>query len=107
MHREHVVPVVDDPAFGFRNEAQQQASDGRLTRAGFADEPERLAPADRETDAVDRAHVGDVARRQAGVDRKVFVEFFDFEQRCGVVHRAVTSGTVGASMVRWSLARSS
>src|SRR5205085_10171197 len=56
-----VLAVEDDLAAGRLVETQDRAAHGRLSAAGLADEAERLAALERQRDAVDRAHVADVA----------------------------------------------
>ena len=49
----------------------QDAAAGRgLAAAGFADQAERLALADREADAVDRLHMGDHPRHQRALGHR-------------------------------------
>src|SRR5438094_4531477 len=54
LERGDVLPVELDSAGGRLEQAEEAAADGRLPGTAFADESERLAPADREGDIVDR-----------------------------------------------------
>src|SRR5471032_836455 len=51
-----LIPVEHDGTGGRFREAQHCPADGRLSRAGLADEAEYLACADGERHTVDRAH---------------------------------------------------
>ena len=76
----HVAAFEENLAFGRRQKAQHDASRRRLARAGLAHEAQRFALPDRKVDAVDGAHVADVTRQNAGVNRKILVEVADLEQ---------------------------
>ena len=52
----------------------------RLAAAGLADQPQRLALADLEADAVDRLDVPDHAAKQAALDREVLLDVADVQQ---------------------------
>src|SRR5262249_42181155 len=56
-----VVAVENDPPSGGLKEAGQQTAGGRLAASRFAHQPERLALADAEVNAVDRPHCADLA----------------------------------------------
>ncbi len=74
---------------------QEEPADGRLSRARFANEAERFARSDRKADAVDGSDVGDVTRRQTGMNGKIFVEISDLDEDA-IVHRV---GTIGSACV--------
>ncbi len=53
-----------------------------LAAAGLADEPERLAPGEREADAIDRLHVADVSLEDdARRDREPDLQILDLDER--------------------------
>ena len=84
-----VLAVEDDRATGRLVQAQQGPPDGRLAAAGLADEAERLAPLDRQRDAVDRLDVSDVpVEQEAAADRKPDPEVIDLDEARTVRHAA-------------------
>ena len=75
------LPALErDAAFGRFGKPQDDAAGGRLARARLSDEPECLAAANLEVDAVDGAHVRDVPLQNAGRDRKELVEIANDDQ---------------------------
>ena len=83
-----VVSVHPHPAFGGLDELDDRLADGRLSAAGLADEPQGLALANRERDAVDRVDVAGDAGKHALSDRKVGLQSFHREHR-RTIRRAV------------------
>ena len=73
-----------DRAVGRFLEPEQRRRRRRLPTAALADQPERLAPFEVETDPVDGAHPTDFPFQNALGDRVVFLQAADGEQR--VVH---------------------
>src|SRR5262249_12043970 len=63
------------------DQAQHTASGGRFAAAGFADQPERLAMADLEVDAVNRVEAGDLAAEQTAREGKPLAQLRHLEQR--------------------------
>ena len=78
--RGDVAAVERDAAGGRVGEPQDARARGRLARARFADQAQRLAATDVEVDAVDRFDVADALLQQAGGDRKVLLEVADDDQ---------------------------
>ena len=75
-------PVIEDLAGGRLFEPQDAAAHRCLAAAAFADQPQGLAAADREIDAVDRLHVADMtARDHPFVDREMHLEAAHLQQR--------------------------
>ena len=72
-----VAPVEDDLARRRLDQLDQRAREGRLAAAGLADEPERLARAQCQVDAVDGVDLADRALEDAGPDREVLDELLD------------------------------
>src|SRR4051794_23263798 len=72
--------VEEDRARRRLDEPQQQATDRRLAAAGLADETERLAAADRERHAVDRADETDGPLQDAALDREELPEIADLDE---------------------------
>src|SRR5205807_8821047 len=90
--------VEDDPAGGRLVETQERASDGGLSAARLADEPDGLPPFDRQRDVVDRANVADVAvEHEPALDREVDLQVLDLDKRPGPVR---TTHAVAASRAR-------
>ena len=85
--------VYLDATAGLGKEPEDRQTGHRLSGAGLADDPERLAAADGERGAVDRAH--DAAAR---VD--VRAEVADFEQWIGRRHGTFGSLIIPAPMDR-------
>ena len=56
--------VIEDLAGGRPLEPQDAAAGRRLAATALADQPQRLAAAKREVDAVDRLHLADHAARE-------------------------------------------
>jgi hypothetical protein len=88
-HPAHVTGIKTENVLTFElhtsggglNQSQNAASDGRFPGSRFADEAERLTPADDEADAIDRLHLGDDTRENSALDRKVFGQIADDEER--------------------------
>ena len=57
-----------------RDEPRQREAERGLAGAGFADDAERLAGAQRQVDAIDGLHVIDGPAQEAGLDRKPDLE---------------------------------
>ena len=74
-----VLAVEDDLAVGRLEQLDHRAAERRLAAAGLADEPERLARAQRQVDAVDGVHLADAPLEDAGRDREVLDETLDAE----------------------------
>jgi hypothetical protein len=76
-----VLALEDDRAFGRLQQLQDAVAGRRLTRAGLADEPERLAGMHIERDVVDRLDVVDrPVDEDTLLDREVLLEVLDDEQ---------------------------
>src|SRR5436190_5637399 len=71
--RLQVLAVEADAAFAAL-EPQQGKAERRLARARFADQPDRVALAQRDADAVDRLHVTDGSAQHAALDREMHLE---------------------------------
>jgi hypothetical protein len=80
-----VLAVEHDPSAGRLVKPQQRPADGRLAATRLADEPERLAAADRQIDAVDRPQDLRLLAAQAAADAApqlvVHVQAAQLEQR--------------------------
>src|SRR6185436_2481193 len=76
-----VLALEHDASMGRPLELQHAAPGGRLAAARFADQAERLALADGEIDAVDRAHRTSRLAERTAARRKMFRKPFDFENR--------------------------
>ena len=74
------VPFELDGAAGRLHQPQHAARDRRFAAAGFADQPQRFALADREADAVDGMHGADAAAQDAAAHRVMLDEVGDLEQ---------------------------
>jgi len=55
-HLARIGAAIEPPALAWRQGAGDDAAQGRLAAAGFADQPEDLALGDRQAHAIDRAH---------------------------------------------------
>src|SRR5688572_15117185 len=78
-------------------ELQQQTADGGFSAAGFPDQPERLAAADCEADAVDCLDLADHAvEHQATLDREVLPEVAHLDQWASGAHAG------SSARKRWS-----
>ena len=80
-----------DGARGRLHQPQHAARDRRFAAAGFADQPERLALADRKADAVDRMHGADAPTQDAAAHRVMLDEVGDLKQRALIGHGAPTN----------------
>src|SRR5262249_41798579 len=78
-----VAALDHDAALGRLDQAQNGAANGRLAAAGLTDETERLALIDRQRDAVDGTDRTIRAAQEAAVDRKMFFQGIDRDDRCG------------------------
>jgi hypothetical protein len=79
---DEIVAEEFDAARGRLDQAEQHAADRRLAAAGFADQAERLAQGDIETDIVDRAQQGDrPLEHDAAAHREVLGQAFDAQER--------------------------
>src|SRR5262249_17762024 len=65
-----VLAVEDDLPLCRLEQLDHGSAEGRLAAAGLADEPERLARAEREVDAVDGVHLADAPLGPARGDRE-------------------------------------
>src|SRR6185436_13565730 len=80
--REDVASVVHDAAVARLDQAEDEAAERALAAAALADEAERLAPADADGDAVDRAE--DVlAAEEAAAHGEVLREPLGRDERAG------------------------
>src|SRR5215471_11631856 len=85
------VLALEPDLAGSRFDKAQDAAAGRgFAAAGLADEPQRLAAADIEADAVDGMHAFDRARQQSALDRKMLNQVLDPQQRLS--GRAIVTG---------------
>ena len=75
-----VAAVEPDAAAGRLDQPQHAARHRRFAAAGFADQAERLADAEREADAVDRMHGADLPAQHAAAHRIMLDEVGDLEQ---------------------------
>ena len=80
-HRADVLAAEEHLAVRRLDEAEDAAPHGRFPGTGLADEAERLAPRDREGDAVDGLHVPDRPREKSALDGKILLEVSDDEER--------------------------
>ena len=80
VHRTEVFAVEDDLARGRLDEAQDGPARGGLAASGFTDEPQRLAPAKLEADAVHRLHVPHVSSEHPPLNREVLLQLADLEK---------------------------
>ena len=78
--RPDILAFEMDLARGRLDQAQHAAPGGRLAAAGFADQPQRLAVADLEIDAVDGMDAAGLAAEQAALERKLLGQVRDPEQ---------------------------
>ena len=78
---QQVAALELDRARGRLDQAQYQAGGGGLAAAGFADQRQRLARADIEIDAVDRAHSAVGATEERRADREMLDQPSDAQQR--------------------------
>ena len=81
LERRELDAVELDRARRRLDEAQEQPPDRRLAAARLADQPEGLAAADVEADAVDRLDGGDRPLQHPAADREVLDEVADLDQR--------------------------
>ena len=106
-----VAALVDDAAGGRLEQLEEAADERRLPAARLADDPERLALAQRERDAVDRLHGRDLLLEDdpAG-DREVLLQVLDDEELVAGAHalapavRVATSAAASRAFVsssRW------
>ena len=78
----HLAPVDLDAAVRRGQQARNQPRRRRLPAAGLADDPERLAAADVERDAIDRADRPDLLLEEDPLrDREVLDEVADLDER--------------------------
>ena len=80
FERRDVLAVEDDPARRRLDQLDDRAPERRLPAAGLADDPERLAVANGEVDAVDGSDLPNRVLEDAGLDREVLDEPFDAEE---------------------------
>ena len=74
------MPSKRTVALGRLAQADQRAAGRALAAAGLADQPERLAPADLEGDAVDGLDRPDLGLEDARPDREVDLEVLDLDE---------------------------
>ncbi len=86
VERGDVPAVEDDRAGGRLEQLDDRPAERRLAAARLTDDTERLAPLDRQIDAVDGAHRADRVLEDAGLDREVLDQALDAEQRVVVAH---------------------
>ena len=84
------VPFELDGAAGRLHQPQHAARDRRFAAAGFADQPERFALADRKADAVDRVHGADAPAQHAAAHRVMLDEVGDLQEGALLGHGAPT-----------------
>ncbi len=90
-------------AGGRLDQAQQQAPGRGLAAAAFADQAEGFAPADHETDVVDRLEDERVARRIAALDGKVFLQALGAQQNAvGLGAGRAAAASVGLVLIACS-----
>ena len=95
------VGAVDpDPARGRLDQAEDRAPDGGLAAAGFADQRQCLAGADRKADAVNRVDVASGAAQQAFFDREVLLEVLDLENEPACVRHDRLRRFLGCASMR-------
>ena len=100
-----VAAVEDDPAGRRIEEAHDAARHRRLAAAGLADDAERLALADREGDAVDGLHRGDLLLEDDSArDGEVLLQVLDDEElvaaHAAVRRRGDGDGRLGQRLAR-------
>jgi hypothetical protein len=93
-----VAALEEDLARRRRLELQDAAPRRRLAAARLADQPQRLAAADRERDAVHRAHEAAAAAEESAADLEVLHEIADFEEH--VAHVRPPTGSRRATPTR-------
>ena len=93
--REHVLILEPHFAGARLDQPQHAPARRRLARAGFADEPERLARGDGKADVVDRAH-GRAAAQEAAASGKLLHEMTNIEKRRHA--RPLPAGCVAGSL---------
>ena len=94
-----VLAVEDDPTRGRLEQLHDRAAERRLAATRLPDDSERLAPKNREIDAVHRLHLADGVLEEAGLDREVLDEPFDAKKLVLGRRPPVCSGFVnGASL---------
>src|SRR5690606_946598 len=91
---------------GRLDQPQDAAADGRLARAGLADQTHDLTLLNGEADVLDGLDVGHHAREDAAPDGEVLAQVVDFEQ-CVLIGRGVTQRAVGVTHALISDFRSS
>ncbi len=89
--RRDILAIESDRAAGRLDQSQHGARYRRLAAAGFADQAERLAGAEREADAVDRMHGADLAAKHAAAHRVVLDQIGHLEKRALRGHDASAS----------------
>ena len=100
-----VLAAEADRSRGRLDEPHQDADQRRLAATRFADDPERLALAQRKRHIVDGMHMPDLAiDHHPGLDRKEDPEVIDVEQERGAVAPAVP--TLSRRLRRGRLSRS-
>jgi hypothetical protein len=83
VHGRDVLPLEPHLARGRLDQAEDAPSGRRLAAARLSDQPQRLARVDLEGDAVHRVDAGHLAREEPALDREVFDQIPDAEQRLG------------------------
>ncbi len=95
--RRHQVAAVElDRPLGRLDQPDQRPPERRLPAARLADQPERLAAADLDVDAVDGLDVADRPPQQAVVDREVLLDPLRIEQHIRRAHACLTSTFEGS-----------
>ena len=91
-----------EPDFARRrfDQPQDAAPGRRLTRAGLAHQPERLALGDVEADTVDRMHGLGLAGEEAAADLEVLGQVLHAQQRLGHVAAASSAGSTSTQATR-------
>src|SRR5437588_635813 len=96
-----VLAVKLDGAFGRLEQPQQKLADSRLAATGFANEAKRLARIDREAHAVDRLHHRGIACEHPTVQREVFLQARDFDDRRHAATIVASTRSASWQATRW------
>ena len=81
VQRQQLAPLEGDAAAGRLDEPDKAAPERRLAATRFADQPNRLAVVNVETDAVDRLDLFAPVPEHPGPHREIFLQVADLEQR--------------------------
>src|ERR1700682_147514 len=81
VEREQIAALESDVACIRLDQPQYQPAHGGFAAAGLANQRQRLARIDAETDAIDRLDEGGPASEHRTVGDEMFYEILDFEQR--------------------------